>query len=114
MATLFDHRQRGAGIAGHLFTHRRQKHMILLPHHIEGRDRQHPLLEVAHQGVDLGGEAEPAFELLLAEFAGLAHEEVAGLLMVLARHDDEGEQAVEPHVGQDVLADPAKLHQHPR
>ncbi|MNG95118.1 hypothetical protein D3C79_541440 [compost metagenome] len=31
--------------------------------------------------------------------------------MVLTRHDDEGKQPVEPHVGQDVLADPAELHQ---
>jgi len=87
--------------------------MILLPHHVEGRDRQSPLLEVAHQGVDLGGEAEPAFELLLAQFARLAHEQVARLLMVLARHYDEGEQAVEPHVGQDVLAEAAELYQYP-
>jgi len=87
--------------------------MILLPHHIEGRDRQHPLLEVAHQRVDLGGEAEPAFELLLAEFAGLAHKKVARLLMVLARHD-EGKQPVEPHIEQEVLTESAQLHQHPR
>lgn len=78
--------------------------MILLPHHIEGRDRQHPLLEVAHQRVDLGGEAEPAFELLLAEFAGLAHKKVARLLMVQARHDDEGKQPIELHIGQEMLA----------
>lgn len=114
MATLLDHRQRGAGIAGHLLAHRRQEHMILLPHHVEGRDRQGPLLEVAHQGVDLGGEAEPAFELLLAELARLTHKQVARLLMVLARHYDEGEQAVEPHVGQDMLAEAAELYQYPR
>ena len=87
--------------------------MILLPHHVEGGNGQGPLAKVAHQGVHLGGETEPALELLLAQLSGLAHEEVAGLLMVLARHDDEGEQAVEPHVGQEVLAEAAKLHQHP-
>ncbi len=113
MAALFDDGELAVGVAGDLLPYRGDKHMILLPHQVEGRDRQGALLEVAHQGVDLGGEAEPAFELFLAEFAGLAHEEVAGLLMVLARHDDEGEQAVEPHVGQYVLADPAELHQHP-
>ncbi|MNE12348.1 hypothetical protein D3C80_1051430 [compost metagenome] len=113
MAAVFDDLEPAVGVAGHLLAHRGEEHVILLPHHIEGRDRQGPLLEVTHQGVHLGGEAEPAFELLLAQLSGLAHEEVAGLLMVLARHDDEGEQAVEPHVGQYVLADPAKLHQHP-
>ncbi len=87
--------------------------MILLSHHVEGGNGQGPLTEVAHQGIHLSGEAEPALELFLAELSGLAHEEVAGLLMVLARHDDEGEQAVEPHVGQDVLAEATQLHQHP-
>ena len=111
MAAVFDDGKLAVGIPRHLFAHRGDKHMILLPHQVEGRDRQGAFAEVAHQGVDLGGEAEPAFELLLAELAGLAHEEVAGLLMVLARHDDEGKQPVEPHVGQDVLADPAELHQ---
>ncbi len=87
--------------------------MILLPHHIEGGNGQGTLAEIAHQGINLGGEAKPALELFLAELARLAHEEIAGLLMVLARHDDEGEQAVEPHVGQDVLAEATQLHQHP-
>lgn len=111
MAAVFDDGELAVGVAGDLFAHRGNKHMVLLSHQIKGRDRQGALLEVAHQGVDLGGEAEPAFELLLAELSSLAHEQVAGLLMVLARHDDEGEQPVEPHVGQDVLADPAELHQ---
>ncbi len=31
--------------------------------------------------------------------------------MMLARHDDEGEQPVEPHVRQYVLAKSAQLHQ---
>ena len=53
--------------------------------------------EVAHQRVNLSGEAEPAFELFLAELTGLAHKEVARFLMVLARHDDEGTQPIEPH-----------------
>lgn len=113
MAAVFDDGELAVGIAGDLLAHRGDKHMILFPHQIKGRDRQRPLTEVAHQWVDLGGEAEPAFELLLAELAGLAHEEVAGLLMALARHDDEGEQSVEPHVGQKVLAEAAELHQHP-
>ena len=46
--------------------------MIFLPHHIEGGNGQGAFAEVTHQRVDLGGEAEPAFEFLLAELAGLA------------------------------------------
>lgn len=34
--------------------------------------------------------------------------------MVLTGHDDEGKQPVEPHVRQDMLAEAAELHQHPR
>lgn len=72
------------------------------------------LTEVAHQRIDLGGEAEPAFELFLAELAGLAHKKIARLLMVLARHDDEGKPPVEPHIEQEVLTESAQLHQHSR
>lgn len=88
--------------------------MILLPHHIKSGNGQGAFAKITHQRVNLGGEAEPAFELFLAELAGLAHKEVARLLMVLARHDDEGKQPVEPHIGQEVLAESAQLHQHPR
>jgi len=88
--------------------------MILLPHHIEGGNGQGAFAKITHQRVNLGGEAEPAFELFLAELAGFAHKEVARLLMVLARHDDEGKQPVKPHIGQEVLAESAQLHQHPR
>ena len=100
MAAVFDDLEPAVGIPGYLLAHRGEEHMILLPHHIEGGNGQGALLEVAHQRVDLGGEAEPAFELLLAEFAGLAHKEVTPLLMVQARHDDEGKQPIEPHIGQ--------------
>lgn len=56
--------------------------MILLPHHIESGNGQGTLTEVAHQRMDLGGKTEPAFDLFLAELAGLAHKEVTRLLMV--------------------------------
>lgn len=77
-------------------------------------DGQGGFAEVAHQRVDLGGEAEPAFELFLAELAGLAHKEVTRLLMVQARHDEEGKHPIELHIGQEVLTESAQLHQHPR
>lgn len=123
MAAVFDDLERAVGVAGHLFAHRCQKHMILFPHHIENGNRQGAFAEVAHQRVDLGGEAKPALELFLAQFAHLAHlaqfahlahKEVARLLMVLARHDDESKQPVEPHIGQDMLAKSAQQYQHPR
>lgn len=81
---------------------------------IKGGNWQGACAEVAHQRVDLGGEAEPVFELFLVELAGLAHKEVARILMVLARHDDESKQPVEPHIGQDMLAKSAQQYQHPR
>ena len=87
--------------------------MILL-HHIESGNGQAAFAQVAHQRIDLGGKAEPAFELFLAELAGLAHKEVARLLMVLTRHDDEGKHPVEPHMVQEVLTESTQLHQHPR
>lgn len=88
-----------------------QKHMVLVAHDIQGRNTGIYLFEEFQLFAHVAGEVEPADELLLGQFAGFAHEQAARFFVSIQGHDDEGEEAVEPHVGDEGLEHASHPHQ---